>query len=128
MIVVNHVKNIITYFQQEEDIYHENIGIVSDFPLEENEKILALLESDKVRQNLRYEFTSKPDKQLCSPSPYDLIIKIPDHIFKAKQGTFKYSFQSQLENIFGTLDIELYTNNNQVKTKNEQFFTTSIGK
>ncbi|MCB9038775.1 MAG: hypothetical protein H6557_19350 [Lewinellaceae bacterium] len=52
---------------------------------------------------------------------------MPEGFLPARQGTYTYSFQSRLKNVFGTYEIELKVVDGHLSKGQEQLFATSIG-
>ena len=127
MVVAENIKRIVQYFEVEENLYHKEIGLITDLNNEEMTSVLEYLETEMPGVSIMHLKSNTMKKRLCFPSEHDLIIQLPEGILQARQGTFKYNFQSRLKNIFGTFEVELKIMDNHVTSGQEQFFTTSIG-
>jgi len=126
MIVAENIQRIVRYFEVEENLYHKEIGLITGLNDEEMAPVLEYLETEMTGVSIKHIKSTKMKERSCFPSGHDLIIQLPEGILQARQGAFKYNFQSQLKNIFGTFDVELKVVDNHVTSGQEQFFTTSI--
>ena len=127
MILAKNISYIIQYFEVEENLIHRDIGLISNLDNEGVEQLMNFLTIEYPGIKIKHYSPDSIKNNLCLNSEHHLIIKIPEGILQTGQGVFKYSFQSRLRNIFGTLEIELRTEDGRVTIVREQFFTTSIG-
>ena len=127
MFVAENIKRIVQYFEEEESLCHKNIGLLSNQSSEEMAPVLACLKTEIPGVSITHSPSNTVKKHLCFPSEHDLIIQMPEGILHARQGTFTYSFQSRLKNVFGTYEIELEEVDGHLFKGQEQLFSTSIG-
>ncbi|MCB0596983.1 MAG: hypothetical protein H6557_15335 [Lewinellaceae bacterium] len=127
MIVAENIKRIVQYFEEEESLYHKNIGLLSNLSNEEMVPVLACLKTEIPGVSITHSPSNTVKKHLCFPSEHDLIIQMPEGILQSRQRTFTYNFQSRLKNVFGTYEIELEEVDGHLFKGQEQLFSTSIG-
>ena len=127
MIIAENIKCIIQYFEEDENLHHKNIGLLANHSREEMAPVLAFLKTEIRGLSIAHIPSDTLKKRMCFPSEHDLIIQMPEGILQAAPGTYTYSFQSRLKNIFGTYDIELKAVDGHLSKGQEQLFSTSIG-
>lgn len=127
MRIERDIVQIVKYFEDEEQLYHKNIGIICDFNDELKKDELMRLSVIKLRREVAYEFFIDNQTKSCMNSEHDLMIKIPKEALCLQKGKYKYSFQSRLKNVYGTYEIDVNAKRNGQINEEGQIITVSIG-
>ena len=127
LIIAKNLTSIFEYFQNEESISHEKIGLYSNLTIEDFESTLIFLKEKFPELQIEYMKLEKESKNRCITSANDLSIFIPADILETNSGISEYAFQSHIKNIYGTLKVEVKIENGNTFLKGEQLFITSIG-
>ena len=125
-ILLANIKSIVNYFEETEQLHHNEIRLVSSLSAIEAEKLVDYLSAVFPRIKINYSPLESRVKGLCTENSNELVIFVPSKVFTTTPDKLKYRFQSGKKNIFGSFSVDISYGDSDYKIRNEEFFITSI--